>query len=97
MVDVCCAYLLWATLGVLGIHRFYTGHVGSGLIWLFTGGLCGIGWLVDLFLVPGLVSDANRRNQPQQIVVMGGATQQVAGHVAKHAATHVVTDYLKNR
>jgi TM2 domain-containing membrane protein YozV len=47
----------WATLllcifvGVLGIHRFYVGKIGTGLIWLFTGGVFGIGWIVDLILI----------------------------------------------
>ena len=30
-------------LGVLGIHRLYLGKIFTGLLWLFTGGLCGIG------------------------------------------------------
>ncbi len=43
--------LLGIFLGELGIHRFYAGKVVSGLIWMFTGGLCGIGWLVDVILI----------------------------------------------
>lgn len=35
-------------LGTLGIHRFYEGKFKTGLLWLFTGGLFAIGWLVDL-------------------------------------------------
>mgnify|MGYP001147933818 FL=1 len=38
-------------LGELGIHRFYAGKVVSGLIWMFTGGLCGVGWIIDIILV----------------------------------------------
>lgn len=47
------AVLLWFFLGFLGIHRLYLGHTGMGLLYLFTGALCGIGWLVDgvLFLL----------------------------------------------
>lgn len=37
--------------GVFGIHRFYTGKIGTGFIWFFTGGLCGAGYLYDLVSV----------------------------------------------
>jgi hypothetical protein len=30
-----------------GIYRFYKGHILSGIVWLLTGGLFTIGWLVD--------------------------------------------------
>ena len=46
-------YLLWI-FGFLGAHRFYFGRPVSGTVYLFTFGLLGIGWLVDLFLMPSL-------------------------------------------
>lgn len=54
------AYLLWFFVGLLGIHRFYLGSTLWGIIYLCTGGLFGVGWLIDLFLIPGLVSKYNR-------------------------------------
>ena len=50
-------YLLWVLggFGVLGLHRFYLGRWVTGLIWLFTGGLCMIGAIIDLFVIPGMV------------------------------------------
>ena len=45
------AFLLCFFLGYLGAHRFYEGKIGTGLLWLFTGGLLGIGWLVDLIII----------------------------------------------
>jgi TM2 domain-containing membrane protein YozV len=49
------AYLLWFFLGFLSAHRFYLGKVGSGLIYLFTLQLLGIGWFIDLFILGGMV------------------------------------------
>lgn len=52
------AYILWA-FGFTGVHRFYFGKKITGTIWLFTGGLLGIGWIVDAFLIPGMDDEAD--------------------------------------
>jgi TM2 domain-containing protein len=49
-------------LGFAGIHRIYLGFTFSGILWLLTGGLLGIGQLLDLILIPGLVDKANRHD-----------------------------------
>ena len=53
-------YLLWI-FGFLGAHRFYFGRPVSGTIYFFTLGLLFIGWFVDLFLMPRLEAQADRR------------------------------------
>lgn len=45
------AFFLCLFLGEFGIHRFYVGKIGTGLLYLFTGGLGGIGWFIDLILI----------------------------------------------
>jgi len=52
--------LLCFFLGFLGIHRFYTGHVGLGIVYLLTVGFFGIGWFIDFLLILfGAFKDAN--------------------------------------
>lgn len=46
--DKWVAVLLCLFLGVFGAHKFYEGKIGMGILYLFTGGLCGIGVLIDL-------------------------------------------------
>lgn len=42
------ALLLCIFFGVLGFHRFYVGKIGTGIIYLFTAGAFGIGWIIDI-------------------------------------------------
>ena len=53
-------YLLWI-FGFLGAHRFYYGRPITGTIWFFTLGLLGVGWLIDLFLIPSMDRTADSR------------------------------------
>lgn len=53
-------YLLWI-FGFTGSHRFYYGKPVTGTLWFLTLGLLGIGWLIDLFLIPGMDRQAELR------------------------------------
>ena len=53
-------YILWL-FGFTGSHRFYYGKPITGTIWFFTLGLLGIGWLIDLFLIPSMDRQASVR------------------------------------
>jgi TM2 domain-containing membrane protein YozV len=52
--------LLLPVVGIFGVHRLYTGHIGLGVLMLVTCGGCGIWQLIDVILVfAGAVTDAN--------------------------------------
>jgi TM2 domain-containing membrane protein YozV len=53
-------YVLWI-VGFTGAHRFYYGKPVTGTIWFFTLGLLGIGWLIDVFLIPSMDREADLR------------------------------------
>ncbi|MCG8418262.1 MAG: TM2 domain-containing protein [Proteobacteria bacterium] len=57
------AFALWLAcfLGFFGIHRFYLGRPGTGLLYLFTFGLFGVGQLVDLIRLPAMVAEENTK------------------------------------
>jgi len=52
-------YILWV-FGFMGAHRFYYGRPITGTLYFFTLGLFLIGWIVDLFLIPGMDRSADR-------------------------------------
>ena len=63
---VVIGYLFWI-LGFTGAHRFYFGKPLTGALWFFTGGLFLIGWIIDLFLIPSMAEEANRRYRSGRI------------------------------
>lgn len=47
------ALILCIFFGYFGVHYFYVGKVGKGVVYVFTVGLFGIGWIVDIFRILG--------------------------------------------
>ena len=57
------SYLFWLGIlfGIGGLHRLYNGKIGSGLLYLCTWGLFGIGQFVDLMLIPDMAESRQRQ------------------------------------
>lgn len=57
--SLAAAYIFAFLGGYLGLHRFYLGQIGIGIVYLLTLGVFGIGWIIDLIVLPGIVKKAN--------------------------------------
>ena len=55
--------LIVGFFGFCGLHRIYVGKVGTGILWLLTGGLCLIGQIIDIFLIDDMVRLSNVEHQ----------------------------------
>ena len=45
------SFFLCLFLGVFGAHKFYEGRILLGVLYIFTGGLFGIGVIIDLVIL----------------------------------------------
>lgn len=85
------AYVLLLLLGLLGIHKFYLGKIGMGILYLFTLGFGGIGWLIDLFTLGTQVENYNLNKQMkmtnQNLNAMAQGMTAMSGAVGASAAS----------
>ena len=58
--DYSLAWILLLFIGVFGVHRMYMGKWITGVIYLFTLGLFGLGILYDLWTLNSQISEQNR-------------------------------------
>lgn len=79
MVSKETAYLLMlpSLIGVCGIQRFYLGKYGTGVLWLVTFGLFGIGTLIDLFTLGEQVAQKNSQAQIRDLTSLTMAQASV--------------------
>lgn len=76
--------ILAILVGYLGIHRFYAGKIASGVLYLLTGGLFGIGWIVDIILI---ASDKFEDNKSTAHPVAAMPTQRTQSSPAGQTRT----------
>ncbi|HEY9782273.1 MAG TPA: NINE protein [Leptolyngbyaceae cyanobacterium] len=100
MNKVSSAYILWlgGFLSLNGLHRLYNGKIATGLLWLGTFGLFGVGQLVDLFLIPNMVEDYNTKMKIKMGVSANGVPLNpsvVATSVIKPSKQQLMVKLLK--
>lgn len=71
------AYLFLFHWGPLGIHRFYLGRYVSGIVWLLSGGLLGLGVFFDFFLTGAYVRFWNEDHRGERPVSKSGSMGKV--------------------
>lgn len=60
-IDYNIAWLLLVFLGMFGIHRFYLGKIWTGILYLLTFGLCGLGYIYDMWTLNDQITLINSR------------------------------------
>ena len=62
-IDYSLAWILLTFLGVFGVHRFYLGKWGTGILYLVTLGIFGIGLIYDFWTLNSQISELNVSKQ----------------------------------
>jgi len=79
MKSLTTSYLFWipSLFGIAGLHRIYMGKVGTGILYLMTGGLFGIGTIYDAITMPVQIAEVNRDEYYRRGLHDGGNYQRV--------------------
>lgn len=81
------AYVLWLPFGLIGFHHFYLQRYSWGILYFFTFGLLGIGWLIDGCRMSCLVKDFNKGiKERQKLQAQRAGTSGMACYPANHGA-----------
>lgn len=80
------AYVLWllGIFGVLGLHIFYFGKIGIRLLWLFTGGVLGVGLLIDLFTLGSQLDQYNTQEELKTLRAKATETARTVANSVNH-------------
>lgn len=99
MNKVGSAYILWlgCFLQLYGLHRLYNGKIGTGLLWLCTFGLFGVGQFVDLFLIPNMVDEHNTKLRGRMGISAAGVplSQPAIVSIVKPSRERLMVHLLK--
>ena len=69
-------YLLWFLFGLIGLHKFYVRKTGIGVLYIFTGGLFLLGWVIDILLIPSQVQEVNETIAKETILEVKMLTKE---------------------
>ena len=87
-------YVLWFFGGWIGLHRFYLGRWFTGLLYAFSLGLFGIGWLVDALLLPRML--ARRIEEKREQAVEEEAYLASIGESAEEVEEDMLAPWAKD-
>ena len=91
--------IITVLFGPLGVHHFISGKIGMGLLYLITGGLFGIGWIIDVIhwvaeLVRKYFSEDEEVRVGHRCPRCGRETSDISGGLCESCKIQIKQDYL---